>query len=204
MTILSILFGKVWQLFQTFLHCRITKYQYIIDKKEYICTSYETDQKTRKDSVFCLFLKLVQINYTLFDNVNTFVYCKYINYDIQQRQYNIVVSNSKGSTILVRINRVFEQAGRIQLTIKMNDHILTQGPGGSMSQVVGLPNNSFKPITNTRVFAPGFVNYKKGALDSHPQVIKFTSCLPMVGGSFRVLQLLPQQKLVAMIQLKYC
>jgi hypothetical protein len=24
---------------------------------------------------------------------------------------------------------------------------------------------------------PGFVNYKKGALDSQPQVIKFTSCL---------------------------
>ena len=24
--------------------------------------------------------------------------------------------------------------------------------------------------------APGFVNYKKGALDSQPQVIKFTSC----------------------------
>ena len=31
----------------------------------------------------------------------------------------------------------------------------------------------------------GFVNYKKGALDSQPQVIKFTSCLPMVGGSLR-------------------
>ena len=30
-------------------------------------------------------------------------------------------------------------------------------------------------------FAPSFVNYKKGALDSQPQVIKFTSCLPMVG-----------------------
>jgi hypothetical protein len=39
---------------------------------------------------------------------------------------------------------------------------------------------------------PGFVNYKKkGALDSQPQVIKFTSCLPMVGGSLRVLRLLP-------------
>jgi hypothetical protein len=24
-----------------------------------------------------------------------------------------------------------------------------KGPGGSMSQVVGLPNNSYKPITNT-------------------------------------------------------
>jgi hypothetical protein len=31
---------------------------------------------------------------------------------------------------------------------------------------------------------------------------KFTSCLPMVGGSHRVLQLLPPLKLVAMILLK--
>ena len=27
------------------------------------------------------------------------------------------------------------------------------------------------------------INSKKGALNSQPQVIKFTSCLPMVGGS---------------------
>ena len=50
-----------------------------------------------------------------------------------------------------------------------------------------------------RGFAPGFVNYKKDALDSQPQVIKLTSCLPMVGGSLRVLRLLPPLKLVAMI-----
>jgi hypothetical protein len=46
---------------------------------------------------------------------------------------------------------------------------------------------------------PNFVNYKKGALDSQLQVIKLTSCLPMVGGSLRVLRLLPPLKLVAMI-----
>jgi len=50
-----------------------------------------------------------------------------------------------------------------------------------------------------RGFAPGSVNYQKGALDSQPQVIKFTSCLPMVGGSLRVLRLPPLLKLVAMI-----
>ena len=56
-----------------------------------------------------------------------------------------------------------------------------------------------------RGFAPGFVNYnKKGALESYPQVIKFTSCLPMVGGSLRVLRLLPPLKLVAMKNLNYC
>ena len=41
-----------------------------------------------------------------------------------------------------------------------------------------------------------FVNYKKGALDSQPQVIKFISCLRMVGGSVRLPPLL---KLVVMI-----
>jgi hypothetical protein len=49
------------------------------------------------------------------------------------------------------------------------------------------------------LFRPGFVNYKKGALDSQPQVIQFTSCLPMVSGFLRVLRLLPSLKLVAMI-----
>jgi hypothetical protein len=52
-----------------------------------------------------------------------------------------------------------------------------------------------------RGFAPGFVDYKKGALDSQPQVITFTSCLPMVGGSLRVLRLIPPLKLVLYIVL---
>jgi hypothetical protein len=47
-------------------------------------------------------------------------------------------------------------------------------------------------------FAPGFVNYKKSGLDSQ-HVIKFISCLSMVGGSLRELQLLPPLKQVAMI-----
>ena len=81
----------------------------------------------------------------------------------------------------------------------MQIKVKEQGPGGSMSWVVGLPNNSYKHITNARGFAPAFVNYKKGALDSQLQVIKLTSCLSMVGGSLRVLRLLPPLKLVAMI-----
>jgi len=55
-------------------------------------------------------------------------------------------------------------------------------------------HTSLSPIR--RGFTSGFVNYKKGALYSQPQVIKFTSCLPMVGGSLRVLLLLPPLKLV--------
>ena len=35
-----------------------------------------------------------------------------------------------------------------------------KGPVGWMSYVIGLPNNPYKPITNTAW--PGFVNYKKG------------------------------------------
>jgi hypothetical protein len=56
-----------------------------------------------------------------------------------------------------------------------------------------------KDLLLLRGFAPGFVNYKKGALYSQPEVIKFTSCLHMVGGSLRVLRLPPPLKLVAMI-----
>ena len=59
------------------------------------------------------------------------------------------------------------------------------------------PHASLSPIR--RGFAPSFVNYKKGALDSQPQVIKFTSCLPRVGGSLQVLRLPPPLKLVPMI-----
>ena len=34
--------------------------------------------------------------------------------------------------------------------------------GGSMSQKVGLPNNSYEPITNTAWFAPGLCKLQKG------------------------------------------
>jgi hypothetical protein len=67
-----------------------------------------------------------------------------------------------------------------------------------MSLIVGLPNNSYKLSPIRPGFTPGFVNYKKGALDSQPQVIKFTSCLPIVGGSLQVLRLFQPLKLVAM------
>jgi hypothetical protein len=53
---------------------------------------------------------------------------------------------------------------------------------------------SLSPIR--RGFTSGFINYKKGALDSQPQVIKFISCLPMFDGSLRVLRLLQPLKLV--------
>ena len=45
-----------------------------------------------------------------------------------------------------------------------------------MSYVAGLlSHTSLSPIR--RGFAPGFVNYKKDALDSQPQVIQFTKLL---------------------------
>ena len=87
----------------------------------------------------------------------------------------------------------------------MADSKVSQGTGFSMNQVVGLPSNSYKPITNRAWVRTRLCKLqKKGALDSQPQVIKFTSCLPMVGGSLRVLRVLPPLKLVVMIQLKYC
>ena len=39
--------------------------------------------------------------------------------------------------------------------------IICEGPGGSMSQVVGLPNNSFKPITNTAWVRPRICKLQK-------------------------------------------
>ena len=77
--------------------------------------------------------------------------------------------------------------------------ITVRGPGGSMSYVVGLPSNSYNPITNAAWVRARLCKLQKGALDSQPQVIKFTSCLAMVGGSLRVLRLLPPLKLVAII-----
>ena len=58
-------------------------------------------------------------------------------------------------------------------------------------------DTSLSPIR--RGFAPRFVNYKKSALDSQPQVIKLTSCLLLVDGSLRMRRLLPPLKLVTMI-----
>jgi hypothetical protein len=72
-----------------------------------------------------------------------------------------------------------------------------EGPGCLNELDYLTTHTSLSPIR--RGFVPGFVNYKKGVLDSQLQVIKFTSCLLMVGGSLRVLRLLPPLKLVAMI-----
>jgi hypothetical protein len=55
------------------------------------------------------------------------------------------------------------------------------------------------PIFVTEFHCPSLIITKKGALDLQLQVIKFTSCLPMIGDSLRVLRLLPPLKLVAMI-----
>ena len=86
----------------------------------------------------------------------------------------------------------------------MDTRIKGEVPGGSMSQVVGLSNNSYKPITNTAWVRARLCKLQKGALDSQRQVIKFTSFLPLVGGSLGVLRIFPPLKLVVMIQLKYC
>ena len=58
-------------------------------------------------------------------------------------------------------------------------HFILRGPGWLYELGSWITTHtSLSPIRCG--FAPGFVHYKKGALDSQPQVIKFTSCLPMV------------------------
>jgi hypothetical protein len=66
-------------------------------------------------------------------------------------------------------------------------------------QLSCLVYRKLKTYLKTENTTTSFVNYKKGALDSQPQVIKFTSCLPMVGGYLRVLRLPPPLKVIAMI-----
>ena len=73
-----------------------------------------------------------------------------------------------------------------------------EGLCGSMSQVGQLIQAYHQYGVGSR---PALEITKKGALDSSPQVIKFISCLSIIGGSLR---LLPPLKLLAMIQLKYC
>ena len=60
--------------------------------------------------------------------------------------------------------------------------------------VVGLPNNSHRPITNTMWVRARFASYKKGWHQVAAESNK--GYLSMVGGSLR---LLPPLKLVAMI-----
>jgi hypothetical protein len=62
----------------------------------------------------------------------------------------------------------------------------------------GIYFNKFHNVNVIIFRAVGFMYkiYKKGALDSQLQMIKFTICLPVVGGSLR---LLPPLKVVAMI-----
>ena len=70
-----------------------------------------------------------------------------------------------------------------------------------MSKEVGLPNNSFKPITNRAWVRPGFVNYNNG----RTKLAAASDSLPVacsVDSSLWVLRLLPPLKLVAMIVLK--
>jgi hypothetical protein len=51
-----------------------------------------------------------------------------------------------------------------------------------MSKVVGLPNNSYKPITNTACVRARICELQKGC--TRLAVIKSTSCLPMVTSNF--------------------
>ena len=88
----------------------------------------------------------------------------------------------------VQVNWDNIQSG-ILYTVNSFFFVEYQGPGWLNELDYLITHSSLAPIR--RGLAPGFVDYKKGALVSQPQVIKLTSCLPMVGGSHQVLRLLP-------------
>ena len=63
----------------------------------------------------------------------------------------------------------------ILLKVKENyqcSPISSESPGGSMSQVVRLPTNSYKPITNTAWVCSRLCKLQKGCTRLAPQVIK--------------------------------
>jgi hypothetical protein len=63
--------------------------------------------------------------------------------------------------------------GRCKLYHTITTRQIVEGPGGSMSWVVGLPNNSYKLNTNTAWVRAWFCRLQKGALDLQPQVIVY-------------------------------
>ena len=74
-----------------------------------------------------------------------------------------------------------------------------RGPGGSMSEVVGLPNNSYKPITNMTWVHSRLCKLQKRCTRLAAASDKVYQLLAHGRGSLWVLRLLPRLKLVAMI-----
>ena len=77
--------------------------------------------------------------------------------------------------------------------------------GGSMSWVVGLPNNSYKPITNMAWVCARLCKLQKWVHSTYTKLQLQVLSLPVAcpwSVVLRVLRLLPPLKLVAMIQLK--
>jgi hypothetical protein len=80
--------------------------------------------------------------------------------------------------------------------------VILEGLSGRDRMVVGLPNNSYTPITNTAWIRARLCKLQKwctrlaATSDKVYQLLE----LPMVGGSLQVHHLLPPLKLVAMIK----
>ena len=142
-----------------------------------------------------------QLTFPLIDQKPVPVICSYEANNIQHNKYNELFLCKKMH--LKWRGHYNSQSPSLICHAQLTFPLIEKGTGGSISQVVGLPNNSYKPITKTACVRARFCRLQK-RVHSEPQVIKFTSCLSMpVSGSPRVLRLLPLLKLVAMIQLKY-
>ena len=67
---------------------------------------------------------------------------------------------------MVRTNKTSESGSnnRNKIVKDQTPHILTRARVASMSQVVGLPNNSYKPITNTAWVRAQLCKLQKGCI----------------------------------------
>ena len=134
------------------------------------------------------------------DFVFNFIYLKVRNHIIYQGHFQLFLHSC---CQFVYLNVVTNMHSCIIDIFAVNKSLFDEGLGW-LNELGRWIYNSYKPITNTAWVRSQLCKLQKCALDSQPQVIKFTSCLPMVGGSPRELWLPPPLKLVAMIQLKYC
>ena len=179
--------GFACQVYGTYDDCR---YHVYCIYNGFACQVYGTYDDCMYH-VYCIYNAFVCQVYGTYDDCMYHVYCIYITalharYMVHMMIVGtmyIVYITALHARYMVHMMIVHAPRDKVAQWIRCLDYLAT--------------HTSLSPIR--RGFVPGFVNYKKGALDSQLQVIKFSSCLPMVGGSLRVLRLIPPLKLVAMI-----
>jgi hypothetical protein len=179
---------NVMQLILVKIKWHINKWKYLIQKFHDICLSYyfkkkifsekwnEGDDNSNTNTYLHVYHYIIYC--TRHVSAITFIWlCRYLHFP-SKTKYTSLVNRLHISKIVIQLLYIVIYLMKVGARVAQRVRSLDLTAHTSLSPI-------------RRGFAPNFENYKKGALDSQPQVIKFTSCLPMVGGSLRVLRLPP-------------